>query len=605
MDIITQSHFDNFKKLYGYEDQDEQKTFELFCIYSIISKFVKSETLTKNLLEEVNIGNGNDWGIDGFIIIVNGQIIINKQVINDLLEANGYLSSRIILIQSKTSVNFDIGELSKTLDGAEYIFKEILGEKHLPVSNSELTSFREIVKHLYSKSADFLEGINPSLHLYYITCGTYNSQPDYSAKINSTEDYLKSTALLNTIKCEILGNRDIVDYYKQTKSRIEATLKIEQKIALPEVDKVEDSYLCLMPFCELKKLYIDENDNIMNEVFYDNIRAFQGENIVNKAMKESVRQGNIDLFAAMNNGITIITRKYKSTGMNMTLIDYQIVNGCQTCNVLYSCRKTPNIENLKVTVKIIVSADNDVKKNIIVANNSQTEVKREQLVSLLEVQKHIEDYYNAQNRFEKLYYERRSKQYKNEETKVPSYKVVTIPMQILSFISMMMGKPEKVGGYYGRIVEEFDKNGRKVFSEDTNPALYYTSALASYKMAEAFSKNILEAKYKKIKFHLLLAFRLMSEPMSLPPFNCNKITSYCDHICTILCDANMCKKGFYAATKLIDQALGREPTDNDRHNTDFTAKIKEIAAKANKINAKANKINKNRQASISQKASNN
>lgn len=277
-------------------------------------------------------------------------------------------------------------------------------------------------------------------------------------------------------------------------------------------------------------------------------------------------------------------RNLKATGLSMILSDFQIVNGCQTCNILYQCKEVPGIDRLKVSVKIIVSSNKEIRDKIIIANNSQTEVKQEQLISLLETQQQIEDYYNAQNSYEKLYYERRSKQYKNGITQVPAFKIVTIPNQIQSFVSMMMGKPDKVRGYYGSIVDEFDKAGRKIFAVDTKPDLYYTSALTSYKMGEFFNNGIIPRKYKKVKFHILLAFRLMCEKFPIPQFNSNRVQTYCEHLCKILCNEEDCRDGFTAALRLIDIVLRRDPKDRDRLDSNFTKKMYEMAAKLNTIN---------------------
>lgn len=80
MDIITKSHFDEFKKLYGYEGLSDSDAFELFSIYCIASKYIKSETISKDILDDIKIGDGSDWGIDGFLIIVNGKIATDKKV---------------------------------------------------------------------------------------------------------------------------------------------------------------------------------------------------------------------------------------------------------------------------------------------------------------------------------------------------------------------------------------------------------------------------------------------------------------------------------------------------------------------------------------------
>lgn len=585
MNIILTSHFNEFKQTYGYETIKESDAFELFSIYCITSKYIKSETISKNLIEDINIGNGNDWGIDGFLIIVNGKIVTDKETIDDLLSANGSIKVQIVLIQAKTSEKFNASEVGMALSGIEDIMRDVLGEEQLPPSNKELKNYLKLVKYIYQNSSDFTDGKNPIVHGYYVCCGNYNENQDFEAKKAKTENYIKNTDLTDSFNYTFVDSKEIINYYKATKTKPEVTINIEQKLTLPKVENIDDAYLCILPFNELKKLYI-KDDKVMQEVFYDNVRSFQGMNSVNKSITESLKAGNIDLFTAMNNGITVIARKLHPTGHDIKLYDFQIVNGCQTCNVLFLNKNLPGIENIKVTVKMIASENKNVRDKIIIGNNSQTEVKREQLVSLLETQRLIEDYYNAQNKYEKLYYERRSKQYKTSDAKVPVYKVVTIPNQIQSFVSMILGEPDKVRGYYGSIVEEFDKNGKKVFAQDSNPALYYTCALASYKMSELFSNGVIDNKYKKIKFHLLLAFRLMCENSALPKFNSNNVQTYCDHLCEILCDNAKCVKGFKAAIKLINVALGNnEPNDSDRMRHTFTQKLKQIATQINKKNS--------------------
>lgn len=583
MDIITKSHFDEFKKNYGYESLSDDDAFELFSIYCIASKYIKSETISKDILEDINIGNGNDWGFDGFLIIVNGRIATDKKIVDDLLNANGSISVQIILIQAKNSASFNASRLCMTLNGMEYLIKDVLGESPLPESNAELQDYRDLIKYIYGHSSDFKDNKNPKMYGYYVCCGNYNGQEDFESPKRKTCDYINQSDLVESCVFEFVDRKKIVQDYKATKSKLEVTINIEQKLTLPKVEKISDAYLCILPYCELIKLFVID-EKISQEVFYDNVRSFQGMNQVNKSITDSLKSGNIDLFTAMNNGITVIARKIKATGHDIRLIDYQIVNGCQTCNVLYLNKSIPGIENLKVAVKLIASENKEIRDKIIVGNNSQTEVKREQLVSLLESQRYIEDYYNAQSKYEKLYYERRSKQYRNDEAKVPINKVITIANQIMSFISMFMSAPDKVSGYYGSIVDEFERNGLKVFSPDTNPAYYYTCALASYKMTEMFSNGILDKKYKKIKFHILLAFRLMCECSSLPVFNSNKSQEYCDHLCEILSNEERCKEGFRAAIKLVDTALKRSPVDADRMKESFTNKLKELASRANQIN---------------------
>lgn len=581
-DIIVKSHLVDFVKSYGFTALKEDDAFELFSIYCIVSQYIKNEMITKELLEEINTGSGGDWGLDGVLLLANKKPILNKNVLDDILSYTGDVDIRIVAIQAKTTPSFDVGRMGLTLDGVNNLLRDILGKKNLPPCNQNIEDTRKLLKYVYSKSADFKEGKNPIIDVFYVTCGVYKEQKDFSSKISAERDTALSTDLISDISCNLLGRKEIINLYKATKSKIEVDINVEQKIPLPKVPLVDDGYICLLPYNELTKLFVDDAGNLIDEVFYDNVRAYQGENIVNKAMKESIENGNIELFAAMNNGITIITKQLQPTGYNMHLSDYQIVNGCQTCNVLYRCQSVPNITNLKIAVKLIASRDKEIQDKIIIANNSQTEVKREQLVSLLPIQKSIEDYYNAQNQYEKLYYERRSKQYINEKS-VPAYKVITIPNQIKAFVSMIMGEPDKVRGYYGSIVSEFEKNGRKVFDVDANPALYYLSALTLYKIDEAFSLKRIPRKYKKIKFHFLLALRLMCEKEDMPPFNSKKVTSYCDYLCSIICDDKRFSNAIKSAMALIDEALKRAPIDADKDSVSFTNDLKNLIREINKI----------------------
>lgn len=193
MDIVTASFLNQFKEQYGYTDIAEDKCFELFSTYCIVSSFIKAETISTSLLEDLCIGNGGDWGIDSIILIVNGKIVTTEEEVNDLLDANGYIQLQIVLVQSKTSNHFDIGEFGVFLNGVEFLFKDIIEDINcLPTCNDDLEKYRNLIKYVYTKSAYFKDGINPLLDLYYVTCGEYNNQADFVARIQKTDNTIHS-----------------------------------------------------------------------------------------------------------------------------------------------------------------------------------------------------------------------------------------------------------------------------------------------------------------------------------------------------------------------------------------------------------------------------
>ena len=138
----------------------------------------------------------------------------------------------------------------------------------------------------------------------------------------------------------------------------------------------------------------DKNGNPRKKLFEENVRDFLGiDGDVNSEIAGTLdTDGKKARFGLMNNGVTIVASSVRPAGQEIFIRDFQIVNGCQTCNVLQQHLDVPNIDDLMLSVKIISSKSKTIKDKIIVGNNSQTEVKREQLVSLLDSQKYIEDY---------------------------------------------------------------------------------------------------------------------------------------------------------------------------------------------------------------------
>ena len=211
-------------------------------------------------------------------------------------------------------------------------------------------------------------------------------------------------------------------------------------------------------------------------------------------------------------------------GNRFTLRDYQIVNGCQTSHVLHDCKDLEGIEKVYVPIKIIVSDNDDIKTNITLATNSQTEVKTEQLEALSAFQRNLELYFNAEKANIHLYYERRSQQY-NSDPSIKGTQVISIPIQIKSFASVFLNSPHLVTGYYGTIVNRFSG---KIFSRDHIYSPYYVSALSYYRIEQLFRSGELDPKYKKARFHLMLLVRLLALGEKIDPFNSKKLDKSCE-----------------------------------------------------------------------------
>ncbi len=407
MDRITERYLSDFLQSQEIQPGDQSKDFEKFCIYTVFS----NEYNKQFDIENIDVGSVADTGIDGIGIIVNGHLIEDVDEIDDLLTRNGYLEATYIFVQSKTSSSFDTAKMGIFYNGIIDFFSE---NPKLP-RNNEIKKKSDISEHLFSKAADFRE--RPKCKSYYITTGVYgNTDRNILAANSIYQEYMFSYNLFDLITPIIIGANDLGKLYMKTKNPISATFTFINKVTLPEIDGIDQSYYGVLPFSEFKKIIIDHNDNILS-VFDDNVRDFQGlSNSVNKNISSTLSSENPDLFCVFNNGITIVADKIKPSGNNFTIEDYQIVNGCQTSNVLYENRDIEQINNIMIPLRLIVTENEEIKSRVTVSTNNQTAIKKEQLSAMSDFQKSLEQYYNSIEGDGRLYYERRAKQYNTDRT---------------------------------------------------------------------------------------------------------------------------------------------------------------------------------------------
>lgn len=315
----------------------------------------------------------------------------------------------------------------------------------------------------------------------------------------------------------------IQKYYRNTIDVIETEIDFSQKVLLPDIPKIKQSYLGYVDYEEYLKLIVGDNGEIRKNVFYDNVRDYQGDNEVNIEIAETIKSAS-NKFILLNNGVTIICKKLTNLRNKFTLTDYQIVNGCQTSHVLYYNKEFIN-GNLQIPIKLIETLDEDTVNNIIKATNRQTQVTNEQLIALNEFHRQLEAFYQTFSGTQKLYYERRSKQY-NYMTEVEKVRIVTISTQIKAAAAMFFDKPHLASRYYGRLLKSVDG----IFNEEHKLSPYYTCAYLLYKLEYLFRNKLLPAQYRKFRYHILMLIKYDFSDGKVPNLNSNKMENVCKKI---------------------------------------------------------------------------
>lgn len=537
MDRITQSMLEAFQNDFSLSFNDSALLFEYFSNYCVVNNVYGINDFD---LDEITTGKSTQ-GIDGIAIIINQKIINNTEDIDLLISLNQTISVKFVLIQTKTSVSFDNTEISNLFTFARIYFSDDTSIFCTP----EMQKFIELKDYIFSKGNKLKK--NPEVLLYYVTLGSWCNDPNLNASVSVGKENLKSTNLFSDIDFIPCGSVEIQSLYRKTKAKLAATFRFEKRITMYSINDEEVGYCGVLPFKEYKKLIL-EDAGAIKPVFEDNIRDYLGPNQdVNESICQTILSGDVNAFSMLNNGVTIVASSISIPGDIATIEDYQIVNGCQTSNILIdNMDAAENIDELIIPIRIIATKDENLKNEITKATNSQTAIKKEQLEALSTFQKNLEEFYKTFTTQEFLVYERRTGQYRNSD--IPKNRIISISTQIKTIAAMFLDEPSAVSGQYGAVVKRF---GNKIFKSSDKPIIYYTSALALYKIENLFKTNKIDKKYRRSRYHAMMLFRIVVSKEEKPRFNQRKMELYCQNILDVLNNDYKCEKIFEGIVDFI------------------------------------------------------
>ncbi|MDY8137508.1 AIPR family protein [Aquimarina sp. 2201CG5-10] len=540
MDAITKSFLNEFTDSKGYDSLTQSEQFEMFTNFCIVNKEYDSVSFDE---KEISTGK-NTQGIDGIGIIVNNKLCNSSNEIQELIDLNRTLIVSFVLIQSKTSSKFDGKQIDNFFRWTKSFFKD---SPDLFVTD-EMKNFIDMKEFIYSNSK-YMKERNPICNLYFCSTGKWVEDSNLLEVINGNKEELDNLNLFEDINFTPCDSKKLQYLYRKTKEPVEASIKFERKVTIPTISNIKVAYSGMIPFSEFRKIIIDDTGK-MKSVFNDNIRDYleQENNAVNSDIAQTLRNGDLDSFCILNNGVTIVADEISGAGDNITITNYQIVNGCQTSNVLYENRSVEGIEKMHVPIKVIVTNKNDIKSQITRATNNQTAVDAVELEALTEFQRNLEYYYNAlPNDDFKLFYERRTNQFKNSD--IPMNRIINRETQIKVFSSMLLNKPHLVAGYYGKLIKEM---GEDIFNASHDYLPYYTSAMTYFKLEQYYNQNKLDKTSRRFRYQILMIFRFIVSPQSVPSLKDKKrIDAFCNQILAILKNEKLAIEKFKKAINFL------------------------------------------------------
>lgn len=330
---IVKNYLDNYLNSFGIQERKETVAFEHFCNYCIFSH-VNPEAYAsdKFFYEEVHTGQGGDKAIDGIMIMVNDVAITSKAQFDSLVGTSRPFSVKYVFVQAKTSASFETGEILKMGSGIKSFFK-----KEKLNANTKIQRYKQISDAIFENSLRFSS--KPECFIYYVTVGKWFDDENIREAIADIENQLSDLNYFSQIKFNPIDADRISTIYRELNNSISREIIVAKNVAFPaEIPGIQEAYLGLVRMGEYIKLVTDEDGVLQAGLFYENVRGFLGDNPVNKEIKETLERPESIQFPILNNGITIVTKQLRPSGEKFALTDFQIVNGCQTTNVLYQCR---------------------------------------------------------------------------------------------------------------------------------------------------------------------------------------------------------------------------------------------------------------------------
>lgn len=552
LDQITKALVSEFLQEAELQSQGEATDYELFSTYVTVSPHIDAAIDYENTMT----GSGGDTGLDAIAIIVNGELITDPDAIAALAAAGATLDVHYIFVQTEIATSFSTAKIGQIAYGV----KDFFSASPTLNRNDIVVSAAEISQALLANARLFRNG-NPSCSVFYVTAGRWVGDNDLTSRITAAQTDIDDLNLFSKVTCLPIDAREIQRRYQRLRTGAEREFTFQNRVPFPDIANVSEAHLGYVPAVDLLTVLTDDEGLLPTTLFYDNVRDFQGEsNAVNAEIAATLTGAKRNQFPLMNNGVTIIAKSVRQTGNRFVIQGFQVVNGCQTCNMIWANRDGLD-PSVLVPLRLISTDNEDVIVDIIRATNRQTEVKEEQFYATSDYLKYLESYFESTLPDRRLFLERRAKQYAG--TAVERTRIVPFNSLIRSFASVVLSEPHRATRNYRQILERIPED---ILNPSHVPSLYLAAATSLYRLEFLLRNGVLERRFSSAKYHLLLASRLISVPPIPSARNGKAADDWAKSLIELYWDHSRSEEVFLKAAADIEQ-LAQGDLSRDRIRT--------------------------------------
>ncbi|MBA2750181.1 MAG: AIPR family protein [Tatlockia sp.] len=459
---------------------NDSEFFELFTAQQILRDY---QLDVEEVLSGVIDGSG-DGGIDAVYLIVDGRLIRDRNMAEELKSLKQNIVIDLIIIQSTMEESFSLKRVVRLKDTmTDFLSIHRPYNEFSETYNDALMDAIERFREAHTATAAKYPTLNISI--YYACKGDgakiREIKNDIKRKAESIEQTAKS--ILPTIKkCNFtfLGARDL---YVLASKPPKTDFKL---VCANSMFAAKGGYLALVNLADFYE-FISEDGELREYLFEYNVRDYQRDANVNKAIRETLNNSGEEDFWWLNNGITILVSNATGDGKDLNISEPQIVNGLQTSQEIYESFKSnfDKLENDKrqTLVRIIRPTEPESQDKIIRATNSQTSIPPASLWATDPIHRDIEKLFSQKG----LYYDRRKNHWRNQN--VPLAQIVGITELAQSIIAIALQEPHFARASPNRYFKKRESY-KKVFNSKRYPIDFYSFCAALRKKTESFLRKV-------------------------------------------------------------------------------------------------------------------
>lgn len=463
------------------------EAFEYIAAQQVLTQYDIDDDET----ERGHVGGGNDGGYDGIYIFVN-EVLVNGEDA-DSLNITKHSKVDIHFIQAKYQTKFPEVCIQNWKDSFANLMSS--GEPDRERYNDQVIESFGLIRGILKKT--MTEKLRASIVFWGVSLVT-EIHPNLLKQAEELKDgVLKIAPALSDVEVKLLRDSDLFMLFQQQPDKI-LTLKSSKESLCPD----PHSAIISVSLSDFNDFITKDNGELEKSLVEANIRDYQGNNAVNKAIRETLQSGDDVDFWWLNNGITVLADDVaRDMDKSITLTNPRIVNGFQTSNEIWNYCKDAAFsgDNRKVLVKCIATNDQGARAKIIQATNNQSTIPPAYLRSLETIHLHIEQYFKRHG----LHYDRRKSSCKNEG--IAAKDIVTVPFLGQCLISVLLQQPDYARARPAQILSDDGKYG-KIFNEGISPEAYFALGRLGIHVRQFLKNtNLSRAVQNDLIFYIILA----------------------------------------------------------------------------------------------------